>query len=62
VKKPQWITLAAALVLVVILYLFGRIVPEKKANTTKQGDLVDNPVSIDSILSDAKKKGLMLLK
>jgi tetratricopeptide (TPR) repeat protein len=56
VKKPQWITLAAALVLVVILYLFGRIVPEKKANTTKQGDLVDNPVSIDSILSDAKKR------
>jgi tetratricopeptide (TPR) repeat protein len=56
VKKPQWITLAAALVLVVILYVFGRIVPEKKANTTKQPDLADNPVSIDSILSDAKKR------
>jgi len=56
VKKPQWITLAAALVLVVILYVFGRIVPEKKANTTKQPALADNPVSIDSILSDAKKR------
>jgi tetratricopeptide (TPR) repeat protein len=56
VKKPQWITLAAALVLVAILYVFGRIVPEKKETTTKQSDLSDNPVSIDSILSDAKKR------
>jgi tetratricopeptide (TPR) repeat protein len=56
VKKPQWITLATALILVAILYVFGRVVPEKKANTTKQPDLADNPVSIDSILSDAKKR------
>jgi tetratricopeptide (TPR) repeat protein len=56
VKKPQWITLAAALILVAILYMFGRIVPEKKETTTKQPDLADNPVSIDSILSDAKKR------
>ena len=55
-KKPQWITLAAALILVVILYVFGRIVPEKKANTTRQPDLANNPVSTDSILSDAKKR------
>ena len=55
-KKPQWITLAAALVLVAILYVFGRIVPEKKETTTKQSDPADNPVSIDSILSDAKKR------
>jgi len=56
VKKPQWITLVAALVLVAILYVFGRIVHEKKETTTKQSDLADNPVSIDSILSDAKKR------
>ena len=55
-KKPQWITLTAAVVLVVILYVFGRIVPEKKANTTRPPDLADNPVSIDSILFDAKKR------
>ena len=55
-KKPQWITLAAALVLVAILYVFGRIVPEKKETTTRQSDLADNPVSVDSILSDAKKR------
>ena len=55
-KKPQWITLATALILVAILYVFGRVVPEKKTNTTRQSDLADNPVSIDSILSDAKKR------
>ena len=55
-KKPQWITLATALILVAILYMFGRVVPEKKANTTRQPDLADNPVSIDSILFDAKKR------
>ena len=60
-KKPQWITLATALILVAILYVFGRVVPEKNANTTRQPDLADNPVSIDSILSDAKKD-LILLK
>jgi len=48
--------LATALILVAILYMFGRVVPEKKANTTRQPDLADNPVSIDSILFDAKKR------
>jgi len=56
VKKPQWITLAAALILVVVLYVFGRIVPEKKTNTARQPDPADNSVSIDSILSGAKKR------
>jgi tetratricopeptide (TPR) repeat protein len=56
VKKPQWITLAAAIILVATLYVFGRIVPEKKENTTRQPDIADNAVSIDSILSDAKKR------
>ena len=55
-KKPQWITLAAALILVVVLYVFGRIVPEKKTNTARQPDPADNSVSIDSILSGAKKR------
>lgn len=55
-KKPQWITLAAAIILVATLYVFGRIVPEKKENTIRQPDIADNAVSIDSILSDAKKR------
>jgi tetratricopeptide (TPR) repeat protein len=56
VKKPQWITLAVAFILVVILYVFGRIVPEKKINTAREPDVADNRVSTDSILSDAKKR------
>jgi tetratricopeptide (TPR) repeat protein len=56
VKKPQWITLAAALILVAIVYVFGRIVPEKKAGTTKPSEITDNSVSTDSILADAKKR------
>ena len=48
--------MATALILVAILYVFGRVVPEKKTNTTRQPDLADNPVSIDSILFDAKKR------
>ena len=55
-KKPQWITLAVAFILVVILYVFGRIVPEKKINTTREPDVAENRVSTDSILSDAKKR------
>ena len=55
-KKPQWITLAAALVLVAILYVFGRTVPEKNATTAKQPDVADNSISVDSILSEAKKR------
>ena len=42
--------------LVVILYVFGRTVPPKKANTAKQTDLADNSISIDSILSGAKQR------
>lgn len=55
-RKPQWITLAAAVVLVAILYVFGRIVPEKKATTAKQPDVADNSISFDSILSESKKR------
>ena len=55
-KKPQWITLAAAVILVVVLYVFGRIVPEKKTATARQPDLADNSASIDSILQFAKKR------
>jgi len=56
VKKPQWITLAAALVMVALLYEFGRIVPSKKANTTRQPDVADNSASTDSILIKKKKR------
>jgi tetratricopeptide (TPR) repeat protein len=56
VKKPQWITLVAALVLVALLYIFGRTVPPKKTHATTQSDLADNSLSVDSILANAKKR------
>ena len=55
-KKPQWITLGAGLVLTALLFIFGRIVPEKRTNTPRQPDLADNSVSFDSILAEAKKR------
>jgi tetratricopeptide (TPR) repeat protein len=55
VKRPQWITLAIGLVLVIILFLFGRIVPSKKDEAVKQPDVTENNVSVDSILAQAKK-------
>ena len=55
-KRPQWITLAAALVLVVIFYLFGRTVPEKKPVTTQRSEVSDSVIPTDSILAQAKKR------
>ena len=54
VKRPQWITLVAALALVIIVYRFGRIVPERKASAGEVSGS-DNSVSINSILDQAKK-------
>jgi tetratricopeptide (TPR) repeat protein len=54
VKRPQWITLFGALALVIILYRFGRIVPEGKTSTV-QASGSDNIVSINSILDQARK-------
>ena len=55
-KKLQWITLAIAVFLVVILYKFGRIVPEKKPGLAAQPEAAENVLSTDSILVQAKKK------
>jgi len=63
VKKPQWITIAAALVAVLIIFFFGRTVPEKKqvvAETHSEDDGHDHgtpdELTIDSILLIAKKQ------
>jgi tetratricopeptide (TPR) repeat protein len=55
VKKPQWITLAASLALVAVLFKFGRIVPDKKPSTG-QSNVSENTASINSILDQAKKR------
>ncbi|MEO7393617.1 MAG: hypothetical protein ABIU11_01665, partial [Chitinophagaceae bacterium] len=65
-KKPQWITIGAAILLTIAIYFAGRTVPIKKnAGTTENiqhnaddGHDHDNlqPISIDSILILAKKQ------
>jgi len=57
VKKPQWITLAAGVCLVLALYIFGRTIPVKKSTQSiidKQA--VFPTLTTDSILTLAKKQ------
>jgi len=54
VNKPQWITLIVALTAVIILYKFGRTVPERKPST--QPNVAESAVSIQTILEQAKKR------
>ena len=62
-KRPQWITVALALVAVVAIFFFGRTVPVKKQLATESHSEDDghdhgqsNDLTIDSILSIAKKE------
>jgi len=63
VKKPQWITISIAVLLIISIFLFGRTVPHKKnivVDTHQENDGHDHGVSsgisIDSILIIAKKQ------
>ncbi len=63
-KKPQWITIGAALVLTAAIFVFGRTVPTKKTIVAEQHSAddghdhgpVEAAVSIDTILNLAKKQ------
>ena len=62
-KKPQWITVSIASVLVISIFLFGRTVPAKKnvpVDLHNESDghdhSVSSGISIDSILTTAKKQ------
>ncbi len=55
-KKPQWITVFIALILLAILFKFGRTVPKKRPENTAQSKMSENAVSTDSILAQAKRK------
>jgi tetratricopeptide (TPR) repeat protein len=55
VKRPQWITLAIALILVTVLYVFGRTVPKKTNNLPSPSEVVDSGITTDSVLAQAKK-------
>ena len=63
-KKPQWITIGAALLLTAGIFVFGRTVPKKKGPVTAQHNSDDGhdhgaaeaAVTIDTILQLAKKE------
>ncbi len=63
-KKPQWITVIAALLVTTAVFVFGRTVPNKKTIVAEQHSADDGhnhgpaeaSVSIDTILNIAKKQ------
>ena len=57
-KRPQWITIFAGIVLVIIIFSFGRIVPRKKPtrSTVSATQTLLPALTTDSILSLAKKQ------
>ena len=57
-RKSQWITIGVGLLLVVVLYRFGRIIPEKKPIQIQQSGSQSSvtSITIDTILTLAKKE------
>ena len=65
-KKPQWITIGAAVLLTAVIFIFGKTVPEKKSiaiakniqHSADDGHDHDDlqPITIDTILTLAKKQ------
>jgi tetratricopeptide (TPR) repeat protein len=66
VKKPQWITIGAAVLLTAGIFLFGKTIPKKKAIVTENTEHgpddghdhgpVQAAITIDTILNLAKKE------
>jgi len=58
VKKPQWITIVVAVLLIAVIYRFGRIIPEKKSVQSQQltPETPVTSITIDTILALAKKE------
>ncbi|MCW3116308.1 MAG: hypothetical protein JWM28_390 [Chitinophagaceae bacterium] len=54
-KKPQWITIGAGAALVIVLYFFGRTVPEKKPGAGAAATAAESVISIDTILFHSKE-------
>ena len=57
-KKSQWITIVVAVLLVAVLYRFGRIIPKKKSVSTQQSvqETATTSITIDTILASVKKE------
>jgi tetratricopeptide (TPR) repeat protein len=54
-KKPQWITAGAGTALVIILYFFGRTVPDKKPVPETAANAAEAVISADTILFHSKE-------
>jgi tetratricopeptide (TPR) repeat protein len=52
-KKPQWITIAAALILILIIYVYGRTTPYKTSTNSPAAQSLD---LTDTILNYAKSQ------
>ena len=66
-KKPQWITIGAAILLTIGIFIFGRTVPKKKASVISENTQhgpndghdhgpLQSTITIDTILNLAKKE------
>jgi tetratricopeptide (TPR) repeat protein len=56
VKKPQWITISVAILLVIVLYRYGRTVPHQTEPGSRNAVSQTQGFSIDSFLLAAKKQ------
>ena len=55
-KKPQWITAGVAVILVVLIFKFGKtVLPKKTERSAFDSTQLSQAISIDSILAQAKK-------
>ena len=57
-KKQQWITLFAGIILVLVIYFFGRTIPRKKTLTPVKSELTEenSGLNTDSLLDVSKRK------
>jgi len=58
VRKPQWLIVSFAVVIIAVIFIFGKTVPSKKKNssaTTNTSDHVHPELTIDTFLAVAKK-------
>ena len=54
-NKNQWVTASVSILIVALLFLFGRTVPEKKSDPSKSAGSPTTSLSIDTLLFHAKE-------
>ncbi|HSU27058.1 MAG TPA: tetratricopeptide repeat protein [Chitinophagaceae bacterium] len=54
--RPQWITIVAGIVLVTVIFLFARRIPNKTNGPAPESQITHSVITIDTILTLAKKQ------